>query len=155
MDEKFIRSAAEAVDNWTDKELGKTPPRFGGEPGDAIPEVDPDDLKAIWRLQREVEAQHPGQRVAIDAELAKHYCKPEANIQAIGYRTGLLSLLKFVAPDKIAPWLRDSHPDDALFRVAAVMPLRWPEVGFVRDGFPFDIDDFFRTVRERQAEKGD
>lgn len=155
MNEKFLRIAAEAVDNWTNKELGETPPQFGGKPGDPVPEVNPDDLKALWRLHREVEAQHPGQQVAIGDELAKHYCKPGTDIQVIGYRLGLLSLLKLIAPDKIAPWLRDSQPDDALFRAAAVMPLQWPEVGVVRDGFPFDIDDFFRTVREWQAEMGD
>ena len=28
MDEKFIRKTSEAVENWTNKELGKTPPRL-------------------------------------------------------------------------------------------------------------------------------
>ena len=27
-----------------------------------MPEVDPEDLKALWQLQRDVEKQHPGQQ---------------------------------------------------------------------------------------------
>jgi len=32
------------------------PPKFGGEAGESVPEVDPDDLKAIWRIGKDDEA---------------------------------------------------------------------------------------------------
>lgn len=144
MNEKFFRIAGEAADNFAKKELAKAPAQFGGKPGDPVPEVDADDLKALWQLQRETEARHKGKQVATGSELAKHYCKPGADIQAISYRTGMLSLLAFMAPDQIAPWKKDEQLDDALFRAAAKIPLLWMEVGVRTQGFPFDVEEFFR-----------
>jgi len=61
--------ASEAVDNWTNKELGKTPPGFGGNPGEPVPQADPEDLKALWRVQRDVEVRHPGQQIFVTQRL--------------------------------------------------------------------------------------
>ena len=148
MDEKFIRKASEAVDNWTNKELGKTPPRFGGDPGEPIPQVDPEDLKALWRLQRDVEARHPGQQIAIDNELAQHYCKPGADMQAVSYRVSFLWLMSRFVPEQFAAFTKDGQPIDAAFRAAAKVPAEWMGVGVARQGPPFDVNEFTRLCAE-------
>ena len=109
-----------------------------------MPEVDVEDLKALWQLQREVEAQHPGQQVAIGAELAQHYCKPGANIHAISRRAGFLWLVSRFMPEQFAAFTQDGQPTDAAFRAAAKVPAEWMEVGVVREGFPFDVERFFQ-----------
>ena len=140
MDEK-IRKASEAVDN--------CPPRFGGNPGEPIPQVDPDDLKALWRLQRDVEARHPGQQVAIGN--ASAYCKPGADIQAVGYRVSFLWLMSRIVPEQFAAFTKDGQPIDAAFRAAAKVPAEWMEVGVVRRHPPFDVNEFTRLCAEERG----
>lgn len=147
MDEKFIRNAAEAVDKWTDKQL-REPPEFGGAPGEPVPEVDPEDLKGLWQLQREVEAQHPGQQVAIGSEVAKHYCRPGADMQAVGYRSSFLWLMSRILPEQFAPFTTDGQPIAAAFSAAAKVPAEWMGVGIVRDSLPFDVNEFLRLCAE-------
>lgn len=42
----------------------RPPPMFGGKPGEPVPEVDPEDLKIVWKINRDLQARHPGQQVA-------------------------------------------------------------------------------------------
>jgi|SRR5579864_182435 len=151
VNDKFFRNASDAVDNWVNKELGKTPARFGGKPGEPVPEVDPQDLKAVWELGRMVERESPGQHVSIDLELMQHACKPGADAQAVWYRSSMLSLLNLAAPDRLSPWTKQGQLDDAVFSAAAKMPVQWMEVGVVRQGFPFDVAEFFRRLHEDQG----
>jgi hypothetical protein len=41
------------------------PPSLGGSPGEPVPEVDPEDLSAIWQETRDLQAKHAGQNVAV------------------------------------------------------------------------------------------
>jgi len=148
MDEKFIRNASDAVDNWTNKELGKTPPGFGGNPGEPVPQADPEDLKALWRLQRDVAVRHPGQQIAIGNELAQHYCKAGADIQAVSYRVSFLWLMSRFVPEQFAAFTKDGQPIDAAFRAAAKVPAEWMGVGVARQGPPFDVNEFTRLCAE-------
>ena len=120
-------------------------PRFGGNPGEPVPEVDPDDLKTLWRETNDLQAQHAGQNVAIGLELMKTTLKPGANAEAIFYRSSMIWLLKQFAPDQLAPWIRDGQVSDAVFRTIAMIPMEW--IGHtVREGLPFDVEDFFRRL---------
>jgi len=143
MDEKFIRSAGETVSS-TSKELREVAPQFGGKPGEPVPEVDPEDLKAVWKLRRDAEAPHPGQQVAIGLELAKHVCKPDADIQAVSYRSFFLWLVTQIVPQQFAMFTRGGEPIEAAFRAAAKVPAEWMGVGIVRDRPPFDVETFVR-----------
>jgi hypothetical protein len=60
------------------------PPIFGGMPGEHVPEVDPQDLKILWREQQELQARHHGGQVALGMDLLQQICKPGADIQALG-----------------------------------------------------------------------
>src|SRR5215471_12356302 len=65
-------------------------PQFGGKPGEPVPEVDADDLKAVWELYRDVKARHPGHDAAIGMSAVVASCKPGADAQAAAYRVGQL-----------------------------------------------------------------
>jgi len=127
------------------------PPSFSGNPGEHVPQVDPDDLKAIWELGREVERDHPEGNGAIGLGLLKHACKPGADIEAVTYRGSMLGILDMVAQEQLAPWKKEGLLDDSVFHTAATIPLEWMGVGIVRQGLPFDVNEFFRRLREDYA----
>ncbi len=128
--------------------MGQMPLPLGGKPGEPVPEVDPDDLKTIWEMSRDLEASHPGQHGAIGIGLIRQACKPGANVEATFYRASLLSLTKHFAPEQWAGLAKDGQIDDAVFRAAAQTPMEWMGVGVVREGLPFDFDEFMRRARE-------
>ena len=118
-----------------------------GKPGDPVAEVDADDLKAVWQLMNDREAGSAGER-AIGFMVFEAVCKPGADIQAVFYRAGMLSLLTQDAPDGPTLCMKEGQLDLAVFRVVASIPMEWMGVGIVRHGSPFDIDEFFRRLRE-------
>ena len=123
------------------------PPSFGGIKGEPVPEVDPEDLKAVWQEARDLQARYPGKRVAIGFELMKAVCKPGANTQAVFYRSSMIWLLEEFAQEQVAPWFKDEQVSDAVFRTMAAIPMEW--IGHTkREGLPFDVGDFFHRLRE-------
>ena len=131
--------------------LGNPPP-FGGNPGEPVPEVDADDLKAFWQRTRDLQAKHPGQHVSIGFE-EKAICKPGANAQAIWYRSSMIWVLNQFAREQFAPWMRDEEVSDVVLRTIATIPMEW--IGHTeREGLPFDVEEFFRRLREGSAQNG-
>lgn len=126
------------------------PPMFGGKPGKPVPEVDPDDLKTVWKINRDVQARHPGQQAATGRGVFEHACKPGADIQAVGYRIAVLSMLIHLASSpenpikELGPWLKEDQLEDVVFTAAARIPMKWMGVGIVRDGPPLDVNEFVR-----------
>lgn len=55
--------------------------------GEPVPQVDPEDVKAVWKLGQEVKQDHPGGGVAIGMAIFEHTCKPGAIVKAAIYRT--------------------------------------------------------------------
>ena len=53
------------------------PPLFGGEAGEPVPQVDPEDVKAIWKLGKDVQRRHPGEHVGIDVQVLEQTWKAE------------------------------------------------------------------------------
>jgi hypothetical protein len=53
---------------------------FGGHPGDSVEQVDPEDLKAVWAIQHELEMRHPGEQVATGLTVLQQACKPGENL---------------------------------------------------------------------------
>ncbi len=42
---------------------------FGGGPGTPLPQVDPEDVRAVWKLGQELKEDHPGVNVGIGVEI--------------------------------------------------------------------------------------
>jgi hypothetical protein len=145
-DEKFLRNVDEALGNWLG-EGAQEPPRFGGEPGEPVPAVDPGDIKAIWQLGEELRAKLPSTK-AVGVELMKHACKPGADIAAVSYRLGLVWIMTQIAPEQLARFTREGQPDDTVFRAVAKVPAEWIGVGIVQQGPPFDVNEFLRLCGE-------
>ena len=126
---------------------------FGGNPGDPVAEVDPDDLKTFWQETRHLCAQHPGQSVSMTSEHIKTLCKSEANPEAVWYRSTMLWVLNQFAQDQLAPWVNNEEFADAVFRTMATIPMEW--IGHTdREGLPFDLEEFFRRLGDSSVPTG-
>jgi hypothetical protein len=123
------------------------PRLFGGRPGERVPEVGAEDLKALWRVQQEVQARHPGTQVGTGMDIAQQICKPGADIQAIGYRLGMLWLMSQVVGERFSQFTKDGQPSDAAFRAAAKIPVAWMG-GPPTQQPPFDVEEFLRLCGE-------
>ena len=117
-----------------------------GAPGEAVPQVDPEDLMAVWNLGQEVKRDHPDGGIAIGMSIFEATCKSGAIVKAVVYRTNKIDILRYVAPEIMDPLIQDKL--DAVLRTAATIPMEWMGVGVVRQGFPFDADEFIRRVSE-------
>jgi hypothetical protein len=120
---------------------------FGfGRPGEPVPVVDPEDIKAAWEVGKGCRKSHPQGNVAIGIAVFRHACKPGANVPAVTYRTGQIDILRLIQPDVMDPLLQSKL--EAVLRAAAEIPMEWMGVGMVRRGLPFDAEEFLRRVRE-------
>jgi hypothetical protein len=120
--------------------LGNPPP-FGGNPGEPVAEVEPDDLKTFWQEISNLQARDPGQHVTVGFE-AKAIAKPGVNAEAVWYRSMMIRLLNEFAHEQLAPWIKDEEVSDPVFRTMATIPMEW--IGSTeREGLPFDVEEFF------------
>jgi hypothetical protein len=117
-----------------------------GAPGEPVPQVDPEDVKAVWELGQAETKDHPDGGVIIGMAIFEHTCKPGAIVKAVIYRANMTDLLCSAAPEIMKPLLQDRL--DAVLHTAATIPMEWMGVGIKRRGFPFDADDFIRRVSE-------
>ncbi len=114
---------------------------FMGKPGEPVPAVDPDDVKSIWNLGKEVETRGA---TAIGSVIIEQACKPGSNTGAAYYRSTSIWVMTQIAPELLTRFMRDGQPDDAVFRAAAKVPMEWEGIGIVRKGPPFDVDEFLK-----------
>ena len=138
-DEKFLRNVDEALGNWLG-EGAPEPPRFGGKPGEPVPAVDPNDVKSVWKIQKDP-TRSTGAASSIG--LLTQACKPGADLQAVIYRSSFLWIITQTAPDQL-----ERFTEEAVSRAAANVPAEWTGVGIVREGPPFDVNEFLRLCGE-------
>jgi hypothetical protein len=120
-------------------------PFYLGNAGEAVVEVDPDDLKTMWQKMRDLQARHPGASAVAGGFQGTPIGEPDAHSGAVWFRTTMLSTLYRVAREPLAPWMNDEEVADAVFRTMARIPMEW--IGFTpRAGLPFDVDEFFRQL---------
>ena len=119
----------------------------GTSSGGSVPPVEPADLRSMWSMQNGVQAMHPGQQIAIPAAAYQRACGPEADVRAVYERVSHLWMLQEIG--MLAPWLRDGVPDDAVFHVAATIPMSRMQIGVVNKKPPFDAEEFIKQVEER------
>ena len=124
------------------------PPSFGGNAGEPVPEVDPQDFKTFWHQARDFQAKYPGQRGqhATGFDVKKAMCRPGANVQAVWYRSSMIWVLNQFAQGQLAPWVKDEQVSDAVFQTMATIPMEWVGPGRQK-GLPFDVEEFFRRLQ--------
>ena len=128
------------------------PPSSPASPGDLVEAVDPDDLKTFWGETCKLQAGLSGQHASIGFE-AKAIAKPGANPKAVWYRSSMIWALNRFAQEQLSPWIRDGELSDAVFRTMATIPMEW--IGRAeREGLPFDVEEFFRRLREDGVPNG-
>ena len=115
--------------------INPEPPEFGGKPGEPVPQVDPKDLKEVWRTTRD------NRQTGFGAATAAQSDKPPAVQQAIGYRASLLSAMPQLAPDELGRFTKDGELQDCVFRAAAKVRMEWIGEGR-RPNLPFDMQEF-------------
>jgi hypothetical protein len=120
------------------------PDLWESQEGD-VAAVNPADLKNLRTLMRDVQAQAGGQCV-IDTRIFDRVCSPSADVQAVWYRVSMLGMMKEIMPELLARWMHDGQPDDAVFQVAATFPMEKLRAGVVREGPPFDVEEFVRQI---------
>jgi hypothetical protein len=113
----------------------------------SVPPVDPADIRSVWTMQSEVQARNPGQQIGIAADAYKRACGPDADVRAVFEWVSLLGLLQMGG--MLSPWLHDGVPDDAVFHVAARIPMSRMQRDIVYNKPPFDVDEFIKQVEER------
>jgi hypothetical protein len=48
---------------------------FEKNAGDPVPQVDPDDVKAVWKFHEDLARRHPGKQVGIGKGVLEHVSK--------------------------------------------------------------------------------
>jgi hypothetical protein len=113
----------------------------------SVPPVDPADLRSMWTMQSGVQALRPGEQIAIPANAYQRACGPEADVRAVYERVSHLWMLQEVGV--LSTWLHDGVPDDAVFHVAATIPMSRMQIGVVYQKPPFDLEEFIKQVEQR------
>ena len=122
------------------------PPDLWEQQEGDVPAVKPDDLKSVFRLFLDMEARNPGQSQAAGGSVYKSVCSPGADALSVWYRASMLTLALKMTPDLLAPWIHDGQPNDAVFEVMATFPMEKMRIGIVRQGLPFDAEEFVKRI---------
>lgn len=125
---------------------------FFAGPRDDVAVANPDDLRSVWTMMREVQARAArvltGQQTSVDIRGYENVCSPGANAVAVWYRASMLGLLQMIPGKPLTPWTRDGELDDAVFQVAATFPMNKLPVGIVKNGLPFDVEEFVKRIEK-------
>ena len=120
---------------------------FFGKGGEQVPAVSPEDLKKMRDYTEQVNARHPGKRVAVGASILERLL-PGADIRAVSYRCMLLGMLEHLLR---GVW-EGGHISDGAIKAAATMEVTWMEPGKT---LPFDMMQFCAAAQSegQPAEK--
>ena len=103
-------------------------------------------------MQRNIRANVSGQ-VATDVRLLERACGPGADVQAAWYRLSMLQMVGLLR--MLSRWLHDGELADALFKFAAVFPMKRMSVGeSCSKSFRSMCRDFLRKLREKNNQSG-
>jgi hypothetical protein len=127
-----------------------------------VPPVDPADLRRVWEMkevlnkdfEKRLPNHAPNETYGIGMDVYRRACKPGADVQAVWYRLGMLTLLETMTNDggRIVPGLTDGKPTDAVFKVLATAPMTGMQIGAPRHGPPFDTEELIKLIgKESEA----
>jgi hypothetical protein len=126
-DQRAQNLARETLDGF---DVLSEPERFmafflGVDQGAATPPVNPIDIRHLLELHEKLNARHRDAATegcgAIGASLMASVCSPGADMGAVWLRASLLGIM--LKQGVLAEWQRGTELDDAVYRVAATIPL--------------------------------
>jgi hypothetical protein len=123
----------------------------GGNPGEPVPSVEVADIKSVWTIYEEIRSRVPEGNVGVDISTIKRACSAHADLPAVTYRSSMLGLLEMCPGDLLAPWKRGGALDEAVFKVAATIAMKWMGTEVPQSGLPFDVDAFIQEVDKESA----
>jgi hypothetical protein len=118
---------------------------FGVIPGDPVPEVNPDDLKAFWHEVHRFGAGSLGQTVGFTTEYIERICTPGTDGRAAWLRASVILALQKIAPERLAPWTKGQEVEDVVFGTMATIPMTW--IRNAGQPITWDVEDFFRSLQ--------
>jgi len=123
-------------------------------PSALVPAVDPADLKRIWAMQNDFQARNPGQENAIGIDHYKHACSPGADVGAVLSRLSMLGMVQNVAEagHLTFPWIHYGTPEEVVFKIVATIPMVRLQPGVRHGGFPFDVEELIRQIKNESEE---
>jgi hypothetical protein len=97
-----------------------------GTPGKPVPRVKASDIKAVWKQDREAEAQAMAHnpelkrgQLVIGSGMVQHVCSPGADVIAVSWRGMRLGMLMWRLGKQ------DVQPPAILFSIFAKLPMKW------------------------------
>ena len=110
------------------------------EEGDSIPSVSEDDLRHLHEVSADMAKRRVGKDGMISVDLMARICSPGANLPAVWLRYTQLRLL--IRQGILAEWQHDAGWDDAVYRVAAIIPM---------NGLQLDREAFVQHLHYKAA----
>lgn len=123
---------------------------FFGARGNDVASVNPDDLRNVWAMIRDLQALDlESQSASIGKGLYEGACSPGANVVAVWYRASILGVLQMLPGNPLTPWSHEGELDDAVFQIAATFPMKKLPVGLAKNGLPFDLQELVKQIGAR------
>ncbi len=119
-----------------------------------VPAVDHGNFKNVWATQNDFLARNPGQENAIRIDLYKHACSPGADVGAVLSRLSMLGMLQKVAEAGHFrfPWIHYGKAEEVVFKIVATTPMVKLKSGVKQEGFPFDVEELIRQIKNESEE---
>jgi hypothetical protein len=95
---------------------------------------------------RDTQARNPGECTSIGNSVYQNVCSPGADAMAAWFRASMLGMLQMFPESPLAQWTHDGELDDAVFQVAATFPMEKMKTGVVREGMPFEVEEFVKQI---------
>ena len=118
----------------------------------SIPAANPDDLKTLWKLQKDLEAQYGRQDVIMGVVGLDQQgvLSSGANFGDVFYRLSWLRHLQILseAGHLNFPWIHDGEPEGAVFKALAIVPMTGRRPGVTYEGPPFDVQELIRLIKK-------
>ena len=123
-------------------------PDFFGSRGNDVAAVNPDDLRKVWAMMRDLQARAlAGQSESTSSGL---YQSVQPRRKCGGRLVSRVHPgLQMLPGNPLTPWLHEGELDDAAFQIAASFPMKKLPVGLVKNGLPFDVQELVKQIGAR------
>lgn len=113
--------------------------------GEVVPSVNASEVRSVWELFEKNRSRFPVQQFAVGLGAIQRVCSPDADVSAVVYRFAMLQVFDLLRVDALALWRGEGMYRDAIFKVAATIPLKGSGMR-VPQPRSLNFDDFLLEV---------